>query len=73
METKLSLAELLLIAGTRVALGAGIGLLVAGRLNRDSRKAAGIALTVVGGMTTVPLVLNIISKRRQDHGELRAA
>ena len=73
METKLSFAELILIAGTRVALGAGIGLLVAGRLNRDSRKAAGIALTVVGGMTTVPLVLNIINKRRQEHVELRAA
>jgi hypothetical protein len=69
-ETRLSVAELGLIAGTRIALGVGIGLLIAGRLNRDSRKAAGIALTVVGGLTTVPLVMQIAGKRR---AELRPA
>lgn len=63
METKLSTAEIGLIAGTRIALGVGIGLLIAGRLSRDSRKAAGIALAVLGGMTTVPLVLHVIGKR----------
>ena len=63
LETKLSAPELILIAGTRVALGIGIGLLLSERLSRDSRKAAGIALAAVGGMTTVPLVLNIIRKR----------
>ena len=41
MEKKLTIAEILLLAGTRVALGAGIGLLLAGRLNDDQRKAAG--------------------------------
>jgi hypothetical protein len=71
MEAKLSAAELMLIAGTRIALGVGIGLLIAGRLDRDSRKAVGIALTVVGGMTTVPLVLQVASKQKM--GELRAA
>jgi uncharacterized membrane protein (UPF0136 family) len=71
MEAKLSAAELMLIAGTRIALGVGIGLLIAGRLDRDSRKAVGIALTVVGGMTTVPLVLQVVSKQKT--GELRSA
>ena len=40
MERKLSIAEILLIAGTRVALGVGIGLLISGRLNRDQRDQA---------------------------------
>ena len=44
----LSLPELGLIAGTRVALGAGIGLLAADRLNDDQRKAVGWTLLGVG-------------------------
>jgi len=39
MERKLSIADIILIAGTRIALGAGIGLLLSGRLNNDQRKA----------------------------------
>ena len=63
MERKLSIAEILLIAGTRVALGVGIGLLISGRLNRDQRKAAGLALTLVGGLTTIPLAMGVLGKR----------
>jgi hypothetical protein len=62
IEKKLSIAEILLIAGTRVVLGAGIGLLLSGRLNDDQRKAAGVALALVGGLTTIPLAINVISK-----------
>ena len=72
-EAKLSIPELLLIAGTRVALGVGIGLLAAGRLNRDQRKSAGLALALVGGLTTIPLVLNIISKGKASRDETRFA
>ena len=39
-ERKVTRPELILIAGTRVALGLGVGLLLAGRLSRDQRKAA---------------------------------
>jgi hypothetical protein len=63
MERKLTLAEIILIAGTRVALGAGIGLLLSTRLNNDQRKAAGLALALVGGLTTIPLALGVIGKR----------
>jgi hypothetical protein len=62
MEKKLTITEILLIAGTRVALGAGIGLLLSGRLNDDQRKAAGVALALIGGLTTIPLAINVISK-----------
>ena len=40
IERKLTLVEIILIAGTRVALRTGIGLLLAARLNNDQRKAA---------------------------------
>ena len=63
MERKVSAAELVLIAGTRVALGAGIGLLFSRRLNNDQRKAAGLALAIVGGLTTIPLAIGIIGKK----------
>ena len=63
MERRLTIAEIILIAGTRVALGAGLGLLLSSRLNKDQRKAAGLALTLVGGLTTIPLVLGVIGKK----------
>ena len=63
MERKLTVAEIILIAGTRVALGAGIGLLLSTRLNNDQRKAAGLALALVGGLTTIPLALGVMGKR----------
>jgi hypothetical protein len=53
----------MLIAGTRIALGAGIGLLLSSRLNKDQSKAAGLALAVFGGLTTIPLALGVIGKK----------
>jgi hypothetical protein len=71
LERKLTFADIILIAGTRVALGAGIGLLLSARLSSEQRKAAGIALAVVGGLTTIPLALNV--KRILKEGDVRAA
>ena len=70
-ESKLTIAEIILIAGTRVALGGGIGLLLASRLNNDQRKAAGLALTIFGAFTTVPLALGVISKRTESGADIR--
>lgn len=72
-ERKLTIAEIILIAGTRVALGAGIGLLLSSRLNKDQRNAAGLALTLFGALTTVPLALGIIGKRTESGAEIRTA
>ena len=63
MERKLTIAEIILIAGTRVALGSGISLLLSTRLNNDQRKAAGVALAIVGGLTTIPLALGVMAPR----------
>ncbi len=62
IEPKLTIADILLIAGTRIVLGAGLGLLLASRLNDDQRKAAGLALALVGGLTTIPLAMGVIGR-----------
>ena len=62
-ERKVTLPELMLIGGTRVALGLGIGLLIRDKLNKDQRKAAGLALLIVGAVTTIPLAIEVLSKK----------
>ena len=73
VERKLTLAEIMLIAGTRVALGVGIGLLLSSKLNHDQRKAAGMALTLIGSLTTIPLALNVIGNSGTTSNEIRSA
>jgi len=63
MERRLSVTDVILIAGTRVALGVGIGLLLSDRLNQDQRRAAGLTLLAVGAATTVPLAISVIGKK----------
>jgi len=62
-KVKLSMPELALIAGTRGALGAGIALLLADRLTKEQRKAAGVALTLVGVISTIPLAMEVLANR----------
>ncbi len=61
-EKVLTIPELMLLAGTRVVLGVGVGLLLSGRLNRDQRRGAGLALLVVGVLSTIPIVRGILGK-----------
>ncbi len=61
-ETKLTLPEISLIAGTRVALGAGAGLLLADKLSGEKRRAVGWTLLLVGIATTFPLAINVLCK-----------
>jgi hypothetical protein len=59
-ERSITLPELGLIAGTRAALGAGVGLLLADRLDPGRRKAVGWTLLLVGVITTIPLALEVL-------------
>jgi len=59
-QRQLTLAQIMLIAGTRVGLGVGIGLLLSSKLGHRERKAAGLALTLAGAITTVPLALKVL-------------
>jgi len=59
----LTLPELGLIAVTRAALGAGVGLLLGDRLSRDQRQAVGWTLLGVGVISTFPLVAMVLTRR----------
>jgi hypothetical protein len=61
--SKLTLPEIALIAGTRGMIGAGAGLLLAGRLNDDQRKSIGWTLLITGAISTIPLAIEVLSKR----------
>ena len=63
-KQEMTLPELALIAGTRGMLGAGIGLLLSGKLNKDQRQAAGWALVAVGAVTTIPLLMNVLGNHK---------
>jgi hypothetical protein len=58
----LTFPELLLLAGTRALLGAGIALLVSRRLSDPQRETAGVVLTAVGVLTTIPLAFEVLGK-----------
>lgn len=59
---ELKLPEIGLLAMTRAALGAGVGLLLSSKLDERQRRAAGIALVLVGILTTVPFAVHFLSE-----------
>jgi len=63
-ETRITLPELVLIGGTRAALGAGLGLLLAHRLSEEQRKAVGWTLFLVGALSTIPLAFEVFGGHR---------
>jgi hypothetical protein len=64
-KISLPLPELLAIAGTRVALGVGIGLPVGDYLVRSQRQTLGWTLLALGLLSTVPLESDVW--RRLEH------
>lgn len=66
IERKVTLPEIMLLAGTRVALGFGLGLLFSPKFEDDQRKSAGWALVLVGALTTIPLVMDMVIKKDAD-------
>lgn len=70
-EREIDLPTIGLIAGTRLALGVGLGFLLADRLDREQRQAAGWALVGLGALTTFPLLAEVFgAKRVSGDGEL---
>ena len=63
--TELPLPELTLLVGTRALLGAGLGLLLAERVNADQRRAVGWALVAIGVATTIPAALMVFNRRKR--------
>ena len=63
-EAHVTLPELAMIAGTRAALGAGVGLLLANSLPDDRRKAVGWTLLAFGAVVTIPLAIEVLGSLR---------
>jgi hypothetical protein len=63
-ETRITVPELILVAGTRALLGAGLGLLLANRLSDDQRRAVGWTLFLVGALSTIPLAFEVFGGDR---------
>ena len=61
-EKNLTIPEIAQIAGTRVVLGVGLGLLLADKLTEDQRKGVGWALLAVGALSTIPIAANVFAK-----------
>lgn len=60
----IGMPELGLIAGTRTALGVGIGLLIADRLAPDRRRAVGWTLFALGALSTIPLAADVVLRHK---------
>jgi hypothetical protein len=62
-EVHLPFPELGLIAATRAALGAGIGLLIADYFTHDQRRNLGGMLVAIGVLSTIPLAADVLGRR----------
>ena len=69
-KTVLTIPEIGLIGITRVALGAGLALLLSEKLDRKERRAVGWSLFLVGALTTAPLILDVLSKKPSETSRL---
>jgi hypothetical protein len=72
-KISMSFPELGMIAGTRVLLGYGIGLLVGEHLSTERRRAIGWTLVLVGAFSTIPLGLEVLGSRNLEKKEKQAA
>ena len=64
-EIVLNPPTLAFIAGTRGALGVGIGLLLAERIPADRRRVIGGALIAIGAATTIPAARTVFRSMRR--------
>ena len=60
--------EMALVAITRGAAGAGLGLLLGEKLAADTRRAVGWTLLAVGIVTTIPIIAALVGTRHSGNG-----
>lgn len=65
-SANLPIPEIGAIALTRGILGAGIGLLAANRVRPSVRRKIGIPLLLIGAVSTIPLVYDVIRRSREN-------
>lgn len=64
-QIKVSVAELALLAATRGAIGAGLGLLLADKLSARQRRVVGLPLLVGGILSTIPIARRLFGKGKE--------
>jgi hypothetical protein len=64
-ETRLTIPEVGIIAGTRGLLGAGVALLLADRVPESRRKTVGWTLFSIGALSTLPLAFLVLGRSRR--------
>jgi len=67
-SVSLRIPEIGFIAVTRVALGTGLVLILADKLNRGQRRKTGRVLVAIGALTTILLVINVVRKAKESVG-----
>jgi hypothetical protein len=72
-KAQLALPTIGLIAGTRVMLGVGLGILLAGKFNKGQRHVIGWTLFLVGVGATVPLAMKVLGQKEEVPGPPLAA
>ena len=63
-EIPLTFPEIGMINGTRFVIGTGVGLLLAGRVDRNTRKAVGVSLLIAGVLFSIPVGWSLLGKLR---------
>lgn len=62
-KVDLTFPQFAFVVATRAALGAGIGLLAAGRLRPRDRRRLGTILLAIGALTTIPAAYLLFGRR----------
>ena len=62
-QVLLSIPEVAFIAGTRGALGAGIGMLLSGKIDSSRRRTIAWTLIAIGAITTIPAAKRLFGQR----------
>lgn len=70
-EVSLTLPEVGMINITRFIIGAGAGLLLAGKLENKARKAVGLTLVTVGSLFSIPVGIAFLGKLRGNQSQPR--
>jgi hypothetical protein len=66
-EARVKVPQIALLAGTRVALGIGVGLLLAKKFGEAARKRTGKTLVAFGALSTIPLLRSVFNRETALH------
>jgi len=68
-----TLPEMAIVALTRGMAGAGLGLLIAGSMQRETRRTLGWTLFALGAASTVPILFALLGNRNPGNRNTAAA